>query len=124
MRHLAVTAAALGLIALVLAPVEAAEQDAIPGLLTTDELNARVPGSGPLILRGSAVGRKPASAARPSAAGWQVAAGRRLWLVDPESKELRTCAWRDTSTVDVEEISCLSGSFGGYSRTFGPAFQP
>jgi hypothetical protein len=53
-----------------------------------------------------------------------VAAGRRLWLVDPENKELRTCAWRDTSTVNVEKISCRSGSFGGYSRTFGPAFQP
>jgi hypothetical protein len=124
MRYRAVMAVALGVIALALAPVEAAEQGATRGLLTAEELNARAPGSGPLILRGSAVGRKPASAARPSAAPWQVAAGRRLWLVDPVSKELRTCAWRDTSTVDVEEISCLSGSFGGYSRTFGPAFQP
>jgi hypothetical protein len=124
MRYLAVTAAALGLIALVLAPVGAAEQDATPGLLTTEELNARAPGSGPLILRGSAGSRKPASAARPSAAGWQVAAGRRLWLVDPASQDLRTCVVRNTSTVDVEEIRCMSGTFGRYRRTFGPAFQP
>jgi hypothetical protein len=124
MRHLAATAAALGLIALVLAPLEAAAQDATPGLLTAEELNARAPDSGLLILRGSSSARKSASAVRASAAGWQVAAGRRLWLVDPETKELRTCAWRDTSTVDVEEIRCRSGSFGRYSRTFGPAFQP
>ena len=124
MRHLAATAAALGLIALVLAPVGAAAQDAAPGLLTAEELNARAPDSGLLILRGSAVGRKPAPAVRSSAAGWQMAAGRRLWLVDPETRELRTCAWRDTSTVDVEKIRCRSGTFGRYTRTFGPAFQP
>jgi hypothetical protein len=124
MRHLAATAAALGVFALVLAPVEVAAQDATPGLLTAEELNARAPGSGLLILRGSAGGPKPAPAVRPSAARWQMTAGRRLWLVDPETKELRTCAWRDTSTVDVEEIRCISGTFGRYQRTFGPAFQP
>ena len=124
MRHLAVTAAALSLIAVVLASVEAAAQDATPGLLTAEELNARAPGSGPLILRGSTIGRKPAPTVRSSAARWQVAAGGRLWLVDPETKEVRTCAWRDTSTVDVEEIRCRSGTFGRYQRTFGPAFQP
>jgi hypothetical protein len=124
MRHLAATAAALGLIALALAPVEAAEEDATPGLLTAEELSAPAPGSGPLILRGSAMGPKPAPVVRPSAARWQVAAGRRLWLVDPASEDLRTCAVRDTSTVDVKEIRCLSGSFGRFRRTFGPAFQP
>jgi hypothetical protein len=124
MRHLAVTAATLGLVALALMPVEAAAADTTPGLLTAEELNARAPGSGLLILRGSAAGRKPAQAVSPSAERWQVAAGRRLWLVDPETKELRTCAWRDTSTVNVEEIRCMSGTFGRYRRTFGPAFQP
>jgi hypothetical protein len=83
-----------------------------------------VPDSGLLILRGSVVARRPAQAMPSSAARWQVAAGRRLWLVDPQTKELRTCAWRDTSTVDVEEIRCRSGTFGRYTRTFGPAFQP
>jgi hypothetical protein len=124
MRQLAATAVALGLIALVLAPLEAASQDATPGLLAAEELNAREPGSGLLILRGSTSVRKPAPAVRASAARWQMTAGRRLWLVDPQTKELRTCAWRDTSTVDVEEIRCVSGTFGRYTRTFGPAFQP
>jgi hypothetical protein len=124
MRRLAATAAALVLIALALTPVEAAEEDATPGLLTAEELNARKPGSGPLILRGSAIAPKRAAAARSSAARWQVAAGRRLWLVDPQTKELRTCTWQNTSTVDVEVISCRSGTFGRYTRTFGPAFQP
>lgn len=52
---------------------------------------------------------------------WQVAAGRRLWLVDPATGDLRTCAVRQTSTVGVEEIRCLSGRF---RRTFGPTFAP
>jgi hypothetical protein len=124
MRHLAATAAALGLIAVALAPVEATAQDATPGLLTAEELSLPAPESRPLMLRGSAIASKRAAAASPSAARWQMAAGRRLWLVDPATKDLRTCAVRDTSTVDVEEIRCLSGTFGRYSRTFGPAFQP
>lgn len=124
MRHLAATAAALGLIALALAPAQAAQEDATPGLLTAEELSAPAPGPGPVILRGSAMGPKPAPEVRPSSARWQVAAGRRLWLVDPATEELRTCAVRNTSTVGVKELRCLSGSFGRFSRTFGPAFQP
>jgi hypothetical protein len=124
MRHRAAMAAALGWIALALMPVEAAAQDRTPGLLTAEQLNARQPDSGPLILRGSAVGRKAARAAGPSATRWEVAAGRRLWLVDLASGDLRTCTLRDTTLVDVQELSCHSGSFGRYRRTFGPAFQP
>jgi hypothetical protein len=41
---------------------------------------------------------------------WQVAAGRRLWLVDPATGDLRTCAVRQTSTVGVQEIRCVSVS--------------
>ena len=41
---------------------------------------------------------------------WQVVAGRRLWLIDPATGDLRTCAVRSTSTVGVQEIRCLSGS--------------
>jgi hypothetical protein len=37
----------------------------------------------------------------------QVAAGRRLWLIDPATGDLRTCAVRQTSTVGVQEIRCL-----------------
>ena len=39
---------------------------------------------------------------------WLVAAGRRLWLIDPATGDLRTCAVRNTSTVGVEEIRCFS----------------
>jgi hypothetical protein len=128
MRHLAAAVAALGVIALALAPigpVEAAETDASPHLLTPEELNIRdQTGDAPLILRGSAVGPKPAPEMRPSAARWQIAAGRRLWLVDPASEDLRTCAVRKTSTVGVKEIRCLSGSASRFRRTFGPTFAP
>jgi hypothetical protein len=128
MRHLAVAAAVLGVVALALAPigpVEAAEADASPHLLTPEELSAaEQPGDAPLILRGSAVGPKPAPEVRPSAARWQVAAGRRLWLVDPATEDLRTCAVRKTSTVGVKEIRCLSGSASRFRRTFGPTFAP
>lgn len=124
MRHLAATAAALGLIAVALAPLEATAQDTTPGFLTAEELRLPAPEARPLILRGSAIASQRTAAAYPGATRWEMAAGRRLWLVDPATKDLRTCAVRDTSTVDVEEIRCLSGSFGRYSRTFGPAFQP
>ena len=124
MRHLAAMAAVLGLFALTLTSVQASGEDKTPGLLTAKELNAREPGSGPLILRGSAVGRKAAPSAHSSATRWEVAAGRRLWLVDRASGDLRTCTLRDTTLVDVQELSCHSGSFGRYRRTFGPAFQP
>ena len=122
MRHLTAIAT-LGLIAVALTPLGATAQDATPGLLTPEELSPPAPEVRPLILRGSASAREP-GVARPSAVHWQMAAGRRLWLVDPATKELRTCALRDTSTVDVEEVRCQSGTFGRYSRTFGPAFQP
>ena len=52
---------------------------------------------------------------------WLVAAGRRLWLIDPATGDLRTCAVRQTSTVGVEAIRCLSSRF---RRTFGPTFAP
>jgi len=128
MRHLAAAAAVLGVVALALAsigPVEAAEADASRHLLTPEELSPPdQPGDAPLILRGSAVAPKPAPEVRPSAVRWQVAAGRRLWLVDPATEDLRTCAVRKTSTVGVKEIRCLSGSASRFRRTFGPTFAP
>ncbi|HZA66764.1 MAG TPA: hypothetical protein VE592_07430 [Geminicoccaceae bacterium] len=51
---------------------------------------------------------------------WQVAAGRRLWLIDPATGDLRTCAVRNTSTVGVEAIRCLAVSGSRFRRTFGP----
>ena len=55
---------------------------------------------------------------------WQVAAGRRLWLIDPATGDLRTCAVRQTSTVGVEAIRCLSVSGSRLRRTFGPTLAP
>src|SRR5918995_2994313 len=82
MRHLVTTAAALGFVALALAPigpVEAAEEDMTPHLLTAKELGAPDrSGEAPVVLRGSAVSPKPPAEIRPSAAGWQIVAGRRL----------------------------------------------
>jgi hypothetical protein len=128
MRNLAAAAAALGLVVLALAPigpVEAEEEDATPNLLTTEELRApRRTGDAPVILRGSAAGPQRAPEARPSAERWQVVAGRRLWLVDPVTEELRACRVRRTTLVGVREIRCLSGSAGRFRRTFGPDFQP
>ena len=50
---------------------------------------------------------------------WQVAAGRRLWLIDPTTGDLRTCAVRNTSTVGVEAIRCFAVS-GSQSLTHRP----
>jgi hypothetical protein len=55
---------------------------------------------------------------------WQVAAGRRLWLIDTATGDLRTCAVRQTSTVGVETIRCLSVSGGRFGWTFGPTVAP
>lgn len=121
MRHLAATAAALGVLALALTPALA--QDGAR-LLRMDQLSAPAPGEGPVILRGAAIAPKPAVAARPSAPSWQITAGRRLWLVDPVTEDVRACTVRNTTTVGVQELNCVSGTLGRYSRTFGPTFQP
>ena len=55
---------------------------------------------------------------------WLVAAGRRLWLIDPATGDLRTCAVRQTSTVGIEAIRCLSVSGSRFRRTFGPPLAP
>jgi hypothetical protein len=55
---------------------------------------------------------------------WQVAAGWRLWLIDPATGDLRTCAVRNTSTVGVEAIRCLSVSGSRFRRTLGPSVAP
>ena len=70
------------------------------------------------ILRPVAAGGEKASGQaedvqRETPLTWQVAAGGRLWLVNPATGDLRTCAVRQTSTVGVEEIRCLSVSGAG-----------
>ena len=55
---------------------------------------------------------------------WQIAGGRRLWLIHPATGDLRTCAVRNTSTVGVEAIRCLSVSASRFRRIFGRTFAP
>jgi hypothetical protein len=128
MRHLVAAAAALGFVALALAPsgpLEAAEQDTTARLLNLQELSAPDPRrAAPVILRGSAVGPRRAAEVGPGVANWQIAAGRRLWLIDPVNQEVRACAVFNTPDVGVQEIDCVSQSTSGFARTFGPAFNP
>jgi hypothetical protein len=127
MRNLAAAAAILGLV-LALAPASpagAADEDAPSRLLTPGGLS--LPdraGAAPVILRGSAVGRRSAPAVDAGAPQWQIAGGRRLWLIDPVNQEVTGCAVFNTPDVGVQEIQCVSQSTSGYARTFGPAFNP
>jgi hypothetical protein len=126
MRHLA-AAAAVGLVGLALTQIGAAraEEESTARLLNLREFSAaQPPGQKPVILRGSAVGRGPAPEVGPSAPQWQIAAGRRLWLIDPVNQEVRACAVFRTPDVGVREIDCVSQSTTGYARTFGRAFNP
>ena len=50
-----------------------------------------------------------AERARPPA--WQVAAGGRLWAIDPATNELRTCAVHQTSTVGLKVLRCVDTSW-------------
>ncbi len=76
------------------------------------------------ILRGSAVGPRPAPVLRQrDPARWQIVGGRRLWLVDPVSKDVVSCTRRKTSTVGVREIRCTRGSIGRFRRSFGRGFR-
>jgi hypothetical protein len=126
MRHLAV--AAVGLVGLALAQIQAAkaaEEHSTARILNLRELSApEQPGQAPVILRGSAVGRRSPPEVSPSASQWQIAAGRRLWLIDPVNQEVTGCAVFNTPDVGVQEIQCVSQSTSGFARTFGPAFNP
>jgi hypothetical protein len=128
MRHLAAVAAALGLAALALTPsgpAKAAEQDATARLLTFKESNGPDQrDAAPVILRGSAIGPRRTAEVRPGAPQWQIAGGRRLWLLDAVNQEVRVCALVNTPDVGVQEIDCVAQSTSGYARTFGPAFNP
>lgn len=48
---------------------------------------------------------------RETPATWQIAAGGRLWLIDPATKDLRTCAVHQTSTVGLKVLRCLKASW-------------
>jgi hypothetical protein len=77
----------------------------------------------PTILRGSAATPKRAAKTR-EASRMQIVGGRKLWVVDPKTKEVRGCVDRHTSTVGVREVRCTVGTLGRYRRGFGPNFQP
>jgi hypothetical protein len=82
-------------------------------------------GPAPSIVRGRPA--EPAAAAGgPARDGehWQIVAGKRLWLVERATGEVRACTDRDTSTVGVREIRCTSGEVGRYGRSFGRNFNP
>ena len=86
-------------------------------------LTGRDAAPAPAILRGTSVERAAAPAAGPAVQRWQIVAGKRLWLVDRATAEVRSCVNRDTSTVGVREIQCTSGELGRFSRTFGRNFR-
>ena len=125
MRHWLGAAAAVGIIASAMIEVEpptAAAQSATPNVLTLGDAAER--GDGPVVLRGSAVGPKSATAVTPDGQGYQIAAGRRLWFYDPASLKIRSCINQQTSTVGVRIVRCYRGSLSDHRRTFGVTFQP
>jgi hypothetical protein len=100
----------------------AAETDAVPNVLTFGDRAET--GDRPVVLRGSAVAPKAGPAVVPSEARYQIAAGRRLWFFDPETRDIRSCINQQTSTVGVRIVRCYPGTLNGYRRTFGVTFQP
>ena len=78
----------------------------------------------PTLIRGSLGAPAAAPVTEPAVQRWQIVAGKRLWLVDLATAEVRSCVNRDTSTVGVREIRCTSGELGRYGRTFGRNFNP
>lgn len=77
---------------------------------------AREPGDPPRVLRGSAIPPRPLAADLPPPRRWEVAAGQRLWLVDPAHGEIVACRLRATSTVGRRVIACVSRDFPARMR--------
>ena len=123
MRHWLGAVAAAGLLAAAVVPLgtPAAAETSSARMLTLGEAGNA---DKPVILRGSAAAPRPAAAAAPSATGYEIAAGRRLWFFDPATLKIRSCINEQTTDVGVRRVRCYSGSLGGYSRTFGPTLQP
>jgi hypothetical protein len=97
-----------------------AQDAATPGLVVLSERSGQ---PAPTIVRGTPAPARPAAVVGDGQ-GFQVAAGKRLWLVDQASGEVRSCINRQTSTVGLRVVSCTSAEIGPYHRTFGPDFQP
>jgi hypothetical protein len=80
--------------------------------------------SPPVILRGSAIAPKPVAKSVGVGGGVRIAGGRRLWMVDPATQDVRACWVGRTTDVGVRVLRCVSGTTGRYHRGFGRAFQP
>jgi hypothetical protein len=64
----------------------------------------------PQVLRGSAIARRaPDPAPVTGPARFSLQAGKRLWLTDPESREVIACALYNTSEVGVRVVRCYEG---------------
>jgi hypothetical protein len=119
MRHRWAVIAGLGIL-LAGAGTWAQDASTAPGVVVLSERGEQ---PAPTILRG-----RPATPAAvtvaPSGQRWQLLGGKRLWLVDRASGEVRSCINQDTSTVGLRVIRCTSGELGRHGRTFGAAFNP
>jgi hypothetical protein len=120
MQHRWAVIAGLGIL---LAGAGAWAQDAptAPGVVVLGERGAQ---PAPTVLRGTPATVRPAAVVADSGQRFQIVAGRRLWLVDQAGGEVRSCINRNTSTVGLRVVSCISTELGRFHRTFGPAFQP
>jgi hypothetical protein len=64
----------------------------------------------PRILRGSAIPRKaPDPEPVTGPARFSLLAGKRLWLTDPETREVVACALYQTTDVGVRVVRCYRG---------------
>jgi hypothetical protein len=125
MNHSLRAAAAAALLVAATLPGASRAQEAetaTPRVLTFGSESARA--GQPVVLRGSAIAPRKAPATAEAASGYQIVAGQRLWLYDPETKDVRSCINQQTSTVGVRIVRCATGTLGGYRRTFGVTFQP
>jgi hypothetical protein len=111
--------AALGIV-LTCAGASAQEAPAASQMRVLSERSDR---PAPTVLRGTPATPRAASAAAADGERWQIVAGKRLWLIDSASGEVRSCRDRDTTTVGRREIRCTSGELGRYGRTFGPNYR-
>jgi hypothetical protein len=98
----------------------AQEASSTPGLVVLSERSDR---PAPTIVRGTPRERAAARAGE-GAQRLQIVGGKRLWLVDRATAEVRSCINRDTSTVGLRVVECTSAELGRYRRTFGASFQP
>jgi hypothetical protein len=123
MHHPIAVAAGLGILLIAAGGAWAQASRPSPQLLVFGAPQGDRPA--PAIVRGAPAQRveRPAAPARDGAP-WEIVAGKRLWLVERATGEVRACTDRDTSTVGVREIRCTSGELGRYRRTFGRTFNP